>query len=137
MTMTYRTRHCLVSAIDTWYLAALEGTVTAGSITVPVGMNKIVQLYTAAGDSTPTAASRNHGLIAKIVGVNDGEALLVLNGTTGTGVTGGDFGTEQGSFRRDVDIPVTPGKIVSVYICATSGVDTSAPLAGVTLGFSS
>jgi hypothetical protein len=137
MAMTYRNRHALVSATDTWYLAALEGTVTQGPITVPVGMNKIVQLYSASGDSTPTAASRNHGLVVKIVGVNDGEALLCLNGLTGTGVTGGNAGTECGSNRRDVEIPVTPGKVLSVYLCATGGIDTSAPLAGVTVGFSS
>jgi hypothetical protein len=137
MAMTYRTRHALVSGVDVWYLASLEGTVTVGPIPVPVGMTKIVQISSAAGDSTPTAASRNHGLIAKMVGVNEGEAIVVLNGLTGTGVTGGNAGTECGSIRRDVEIPVTPGKVLSVYLCATGGIDTSAPIAGVTLGFSS
>ena len=136
MAMTYRNRHALVSAVDTWYIAALEGTVTQGPITVPVGMRKLVQLYSASGDSTPTAASRNHGMVVKIVGVDDGEAVFVLNGVTGTGVTGGNAGTHCGSVRRDIDVPVTPGKVLSVYLCATSGIDTSAPMAGVTLGFS-
>ena len=135
--MTYRHRDLLVGGVDTWVLLTAEGTFTTpGPLTVPVGFSKIRQVIHAEGDSTPTAASRNHGTILKLIGVDAGEALLCLTGLTGAGVTGGNAGTTLGAQRRDVDIPVTAGKQISPYIDMSSGVDTSAPYAAVTLGFS-
>ena len=136
--MTYRHRCLLVGGVDTWVLLTSDGTLTTpGPLTVPVGMNRIRQVIFAEGDSTPTAAVRNHGTMLKLTGVNDGEALLILNAVTGEGVpTTGNAGTACGAKRRDVDIPVTPGKQISPYIDMSSGVDTSAPYASVTLGFS-
>ena len=134
--MTYRERDLLVGGVDTWVLLTAECSFTTpGPLTVPTGFNRIRQILHAEGDSTPTAASRNHGTILKLTGVDDGEALLCLTGLTGTGVTGGDAGTQMGTQKRDVDIPVSAGKILSPYIDMSSGVDTSAPYASVTLGF--
>ena len=134
--MTYRQRDLLIGAVDTWTLLTAEMSFTTpGPLTVPTGFKKIRHILHAEGDSTPTAASRNHGTILKLTGIDDGEALLCLTGLTGTGVTGGDAGTYMGVKRRDVDIPVTPGVIISPYVAMSSGVDTSAPYASVTLGF--
>lgn len=134
--MTYRQRDLLVGGVDTWVLLTAECTFTTpGPLTVPEGFTKIRQVIHAEGDSTPTAASRNHGTILKLTGIKDGEALLCLNGMTGTGVTGGNAGTQMGAQKRDVDIDVESGKILSPYIDMSSGVDTSAPYSSVTLGF--
>ena len=134
--MTYRSRDLLVGGVDSWVLLTANGAFTTpGPLTVPSGFTKIKQVIHAEGDSTPTAASRNHGTILKLTGVADGEALLCLSGLTGTGVTGGNAGTMMGARRRDVDIPVKSG-IISPYIAMSSGVDTSAPYSAVTLGFS-
>ena len=135
--MTYRHRDLLIGGVNTWVLLTSDGILTTpGPLVVPVGFNRITQVIYASGDSTPTAASRNHGVILKLTGVDAGEALLCLNGLTGTGVTGGNAGTTCGAKRRDVDMAVTAGKIISPYIDCSSGVDTSAPYASVTLGFS-
>jgi len=133
--MTYRERDLLVGSVDAWVLLSACGAFTTpGPLTVPAGFNRIVQIIHAEGDSTPTAASRNHGTILKLAGVADGEALLCLSGVTGTGVTGGNAGTTMGAKKRDVDIPVNSGAI-SPYVAMSSGVDTSAPYSSVTLGF--
>ena len=134
--MTYRQRDLLIGGVDSWVLLTAECSFTTpGPLTVPTGFNRIRHILHAEGDSTPTAASRNHGTILKLTGIDDGEALLCLTGLTGTGVTGGDAGTQMGCQKRDVEIPVSPGKIISPYIGMSSGVDTSAPYSSVTLGF--
>jgi hypothetical protein len=134
--MTYRQRDLLIGGVDSWVLLTAQGSFTTpGPLTVPAGFNKIRQVLYAEGDSTPTAASRNHGTILRLTGISDGEALLCLSGLTGTGVTGGNAGTTMGARKRDVDIRVKENKIVSPYVTMSSGVDTSAPYASVTLGF--
>ena len=134
--MTYRERDLLIGGVDTWVLLTAECSFTTpGPLTVPEGFSKIRQILHAEGDSTPTAASRNHGTILKLTGIKGGEALLCLSGLTGTGVTGGDAGAQMGVAKRDVELEVEQGKILSPYIDMSSGVDTSAPYASVTLGF--
>lgn len=133
--MTYRERDLLVGGVDTWVLlTAIGANTTPGPLTVPSGFNRILQVIHAEGDSTPTAASRNHGTLLRLTGVAAGEAIIVLSGLTGAGVTGGNAGTTMGAWRRDVDIPLKAG-IISPYIDMSSGVDTSAPYSSITLGF--
>ena len=134
--MTYRGRDLLVGGVDAWVLLTANGAFTTpGPLTVPAGFSKIKQIVHCEGDSTPTAASRNHGTILKLTGVADGEALLCLSGLTGAGVTGGNAGTTMGARLRNVDILVGSG-IISPYIGMSSGVDTSAPYSAIALGFS-
>jgi len=136
--MTYRHRAVSVPAGDTWYLANLDGTLaTPGPLVVPTGMRKITQVIFSMADTAPTAATCNMGFILKLNGVDDGEAIIpvgaftcMLNGA------GGNSGIQDGATRYDVDIPVTPGKILSPYVCATLGVDASTPAISVTFGFS-
>jgi len=138
MAMTYRHRNGAVTAGDTWYLMNLDGTLAApGPLTVPLGMRRITQIIFGLGDIAPTAATDNMGFILKLTGVDSGEAIIVLGAqTTNLSGAGGNSGYQDGAWRFDVDIPVTPGKILSPYICATLGVDASAPQADITFGFS-
>ncbi len=137
MPMTYRHRNGAVTAGDTWYLMNLDGTLaTPGPLTVPVGMSRITQIIFGLGDIAPTAATDNLGLMLKLTGVSAGEAIIVLGATTTTYSVAGNSGVQNGAWRYDVDIPVTPGKQLSPYICATLGVDANALQADITFGFS-
>ena len=137
MAMTYRHRNGAVTAGDTWYLMALDGTLaTPGPLTVPQGMNRITQIIVGFGDIAPTGAVSDEGYILKLTGVADGEAIINLGASTLHGTTKGNLGSPWGAQRYDVDIPVKPNAILSPYICATLGVDTSAPQLDLTLGFS-
>jgi hypothetical protein len=139
MAMTYRHRNCAAAAGDTWYLMNLDGTLaTPGPLVVPTGMRRISQIIFTPGDTAPTAATCNMGAILKLVGVDAGEALLAMSAFTSLlAGAGGNSGVQYGPMKFDVDIPVTPGKQISPYVCFTLGVDASTPQADVTLGFSS
>ncbi len=138
MAMTYRHRNGAVTAGDIWYLMNLDGTLaTPGPLTVPVGMNRITQVIFGLGDIAPTAATDNLGLMLKLTGVSAGEAIIVLGATTTTlAGAGGNSGVQNGCWRYDVDMPVTSGKQLSPYICATLGVDANALQVDITFGFS-
>ena len=136
--MQYVTREGPITAGDARTALTTQGSVTTpGTLTVPPGKTKIVQIITSVGDNTPTAADGAHCYFITLSGdgVAEGEQTLVIGAAYSDFTTAGESGFVSSPLRQDVDIAVEPGGVINVYAEATLGTLWGVPEVSVTLGF--
>ena len=120
-TQSFVREGAVATAVDTWFKLTGDVLGTAQDINVPSWAQSVKVVKAGVGVDGATASGN---ILVSLRGAcKYGDQILAMGGYTNIGTT---VAIAQGGMKRDVDIPIVPGKSLELWACVAGG-DTGTP----------